>query len=69
MALLRWLDLLGGLKVRVRYELMTFLDKMRGIHPKRCVFCGRKLTDIEVKYYENSCDKCEEKNMRIWERE
>lgn len=55
--------------VRVRYELMTFLDRVRGIHPKRCVFCGRKLTDIEIKYYENSCDKCEEKNMRIWERE
>lgn len=52
----------------MRYALLSFFDKLRGKQHKRCVYCGRKLTESEIKYYEHSCNKCEGKLMKKWER-
>lgn len=30
----------------------------------RCIHCGRKLTEIEVEYYEISCERCERKLLK-----
>ena len=30
-----------------------------------CTFCGKKLTEPEIHYYINTCEKCEKKTIRM----
>lgn len=53
----------------MRYELLTLVDKLKGEHNPRCIRCGKKLTENELKYYGNSCDNCEGILMRKWTKE
>lgn len=39
----------------------TFIGWLRRNKQNRCYWCGKALTEDEIIYYGNSCNKCEEK--------
>lgn len=51
---------------QIRYHIMKFIDKLRHKHYNRCIYCGHKLTDREIEYYECTCNRCEGILMTKW---
>jgi len=43
----------------MKYEIKSLADKLLRRKFNRCIFCGKKLTGEEIKYYSYSCEKYE----------
>ena len=49
----------------VRYRMLKNKDKLFNKRYKRCLKCGKILTDNEIDYYQFRCENCERK----WQKE
>lgn len=47
-----------------RYRIFKFIDRIFDRKCSRCHECGKKLSDKEVQYYSNTCERCESKFLR-----
>lgn len=48
----------------MRYRLMMWIDNLFGKYNTRCMICGRKTNALEEYYYDGTCEKCEERQMK-----
>ena len=53
----------------MRYKLKMWIDNLFGKYNTRCTICERKTNSMEEYYYDGTCEKCKERQMKNMSKE